>query len=86
MCTSRDWNAQGDVADFGAAANNLAELESLDVSYNPSLTGNMAGLCKAAAKLTYLDLSTTDINGSIPDCLLGQGNFHLYNLLALRKR
>lgn len=67
-------SAQGDIADFGAATTLLTNLESLDLSMT-LLTGNLTGFCGAATQLKYLDLSFTYVDGSIPSCLLGTGNF-----------
>lgn len=57
-------------------ASALADFESLEVNDNSFLTGSLAtGFCQAAAAgLQYLDISFTNINGSIPSCLLGPGN------------
>ncbi|KAK9823802.1 hypothetical protein WJX72_005593 [[Myrmecia] bisecta] len=74
-------NLKGDFGQIAAALENITTLDTLDLSYNPNVAGNLApatptgGICKLAnTSLEFLDLTLDSTFGTIPACLLSKGS------------
>lgn len=71
---------QGNISLVGNALDNLTFLETVDLSYN-NLTGSMpdgSGFCSMVGRsLKLMNVEFNNIEGQIPECLLGLGTSQL---------
>ncbi len=72
---------QGNISLVGNALDNLTFLETVDLSYN-NLTGSIpdsGGFCSMVGRsLKLLNMEFNNIQGQIPECLLGVGTSHFF--------